>query len=63
MQALRLSLFTRDSGLDADSSIRLDKGKDVTLELNGYILSGESSANRNVFDVRSTMAFVVYLNN
>ncbi len=47
-----------DIELDADNSIKIEAGKEVTLGLNGFTLSGVSDgkgANRNMFWVKGTL--------
>ena len=50
--------FIQNVAIDADNTITVPAGKELTLNLNGYTLSGKSDqtgSNRNMFDVRGTM--------
>ena len=50
--------FITDVKIDADNTITVPAGKELTLNLNGCTLSGvsdQTGANRNMFDVRGTM--------
>ena len=50
--------FIQNVSIDADETITVPAGKELTLNLNGYTLSGvtdQKGSNRNMFDVRGTM--------
>ena len=50
--------FIQNVAIDADETITVPAGKELTLNLNGYTLKGVSDqkgSNRNMFDVRGTM--------
>ena len=50
--------FIQNVAIDADETITVPAGKELTLNLNGYTLSGvsdQTGSNRNMFDVRGTM--------
>ena len=50
--------FIQNVAIDADETITVPAGKELTLNLNGYTLKGvsdEKGSNRNMFDVRGTM--------
>lgn len=50
--------FIQNVAIDADNTILVPAGKELTLNLNGYTLSGvsdQTGSNRNMFDVRGTM--------
>ena len=50
--------FIQNVSIDADETITVPAGKELTLNLNGYTLSGvtdQKDSNRNMFDVRGTM--------
>ena len=50
--------FIQNVAIDADDTIVVPAGKELTLNLNGYTLSGlsdQTGSNRNMFDVRGTM--------
>ncbi len=50
--------FFQHVAVDADETITVPAGKNLTLNLNGYTLTSESDqtgSNRNLFDVRGTM--------
>ena len=50
--------FIQNVSIDADETIIVPAGKELTLNLNGYTLSGvtdQKGSNRNMFDVRGTM--------
>ena len=51
-------VLNRDVEIDADNTIMIAKGKELTLDLNGFTLTGVSDvtgSNRNMFDVRGTL--------
>ena len=50
--------FIQNVTIDADETITVPAGKELTLNLNGYTLKGktdQTGSNRNMFDVRGTM--------